>query len=315
MYQMRPLHQVENIPVPSVMYQMKSLHEVVETNDPDMKTLLEKDRKIADDLVALTNEVRELSLKLGHTFGQPSTTTTTTDVKSITEGTRKLQLSTNLPNGITDLVISTSAAQPAFSAVLIGEFVQHYGIHTAMIAQKHSSLVAEDVPENYLDVTNGLGSRLQHTVDKLALTFVWKATDPFTPSLMHAPSIQTRVMGDANIARYLARILVPQLYDEDDVAGVAAVDKWIDSAVQLYNGNSKEKDSVVKAMNSHLGKNDYFCGGCVTLADVTLLGALLANSTHVKTLPKNAKKWLQNMSRHFGNTISRFGVPTTWTAQ
>jgi len=312
MYQMRPLHQVENIPVPSVMYQMKSLHEVVETDDPDMKTLLEKDRKIADDLVALTNEVKELSLKLGHTFGQPSTTTT--GMKSITEGTRKLQLSTNLPNGITDLVISTSVAQPAFSAALIGEFLQQHGIHTAMIAQKHSSLVT-DVPENYLAVTNGLGSRLQHTVDKLAFTFVWKASDPFTPSLMHSPSIQTRVMGDANIARYLARLLVPQLYNEDDVAGVAAIDRWIDSAVQLYNGNSKEKDSVVKAMNSHLGKNDYFCGGSVTLADVTLLGALLANSDHVKTLPKNAKKWFQNMSSHFGNTISRFGVPATWTSQ
>ena len=38
--------------------------------DPDMKTLVEKDKKIATDIVLLTEELKELSRKLGHNFGE-----------------------------------------------------------------------------------------------------------------------------------------------------------------------------------------------------------------------------------------------------
>lgn len=308
---MQPLHQVDNIQLPSCMYHMKSQHEIVETNDPDMKTLIEKDRKIVNDLVTLTNEVKELSLRLGHSFGESSPELVKEGSQGMTTGANKL--SPQLPDGITDLVISASVAQPAFSAVLIEEFLKLHGVHVAVTTQKHSSLV-RDVPDNYLAITGGLGSRLQHDVDQLVFSFMWK-DDPLCPSLMHDPKLQTRVVGDANIARYLARLLAPQLYNEDNVGAAADIDRWIDVSVQLCNGNSKEKDSVLKSMNSHLGKNDYFCDSCITLADITLLAALLANNDHVKNLPKNVKKWFGNMSSCFQDAISRFNVPTTWTAQ
>jgi len=311
MYHMKPLHQVDQVELPTTMYHMKSLHnnDGPECSDPDMKTLVEKDRKIANDLVALTSEVKELSRRLGHKFGE----TPQGFVKQASATTTGTAAPISLPDGITDLVISTSIAQPAFSAVLIGEIIKSNGVHVATVTQKHSSLVGE-VPENYLAVTGGLGGRIQHSIDKLVFTFQWKG-DALCPSLMDSPREQTRIVGDANIARYLCRILLPHLYNEDDVENVLDIDKWIETSVQLSNGSSKEKDAAVKAMNSHLGKCEYFCNESVTVADVTLLAALLANAGHVKSLPKNVKKWFATMASCFGTTLSRFNVPASWTAQ
>lgn len=310
MYHMRPLHQVDHIETPTTMYHMKTLHDNAEmATDPDMKTLMEKDRRIANDLVALTEEVKELSRRLGHTFGEPGQGVGKLSGGAALPGNRPLSL--QLPEGITDLVISTSLSKPAFSAVLIGEFLKSNGVHLATVTQKHSSL-ASAVPEHYFAVTGGLNGRIQCAVEQLVFTFMWKE-DPICPALMHSPQLQTRIVGDANIARYLCRVLCPSLYNEDDINAVVEIDRWIETAVQLCNGSSKEKDSALKAMNAQLGKNDYFCNGQLTLADIVVLGALFANTAHAKSLPKNLKKWFHLMSDLFKNTVGRFDVPIAWT--
>lgn len=286
---------------------MKNLHDTGNgVTDPDMQTLVEKDKKITNDLVSLTEEVKELSRRLGHTFGESS---------PLVSGKVKTQtvLPGNLPDGIVDFVISASVSQPAFSAVLIGEFLKSEGIHVATLTQKHSSLSGE-IPDDFLAVSGGLGGRLQHDVEKLVFTFLWK-DEPFCPSLMISTQLQTKIIGDANIGRHLCRILCPQLYNEDDIDISADIDKWIDASVQMNNGNSKEKDSALKSMNSHLGRNNYFCGETITLADITILASLLANSNYVKSLPKNVKKWFLNVSSCFKNSLARFNLPSAWTAQ
>jgi len=315
MYKMKPLHQDSKVDLPTCMYPMKSLHNTMESDisDPDMKTLTEKDKKIASDLVSLTEEVKALSHRLGHKFGDQMPAGLQKGSCSLLSGNVKTsELISKLPNGIVDFVISSSVTHPAFSAVLIGEILQLQGTHVAMVTQKHSSL-RSDVPDNFLAVTGGLGGRLQHNVEKLVLTFVWKE-DLFSPSLMMSPLLQTRIIGDANIGRHLCRILCPQLYDEDNAVVAAGIDKWIDVSVQMSNGSSKEKDAALKSMNSHLGMKDLFCGETITLADVTLLASLLANCSYIKSLPKNVKKWFSSMSSCFKNTLSRFNVPSTWTA-
>jgi len=303
MYRMKPLHQVDEIETPTTMYHMKSLHGNVEkSTDPDMKTLMEKDRKIANDLDALTAEVKGLCQRLGHTFGESAPGVALSGNQSF---------SLQLPDGITDLVISTSVAQPALSAVLIGEFLKSNGVHLATVTQKHSSLL-NDVPAHYFAVTGGLNGRIQCSVEQLIFTFMWKE-DAVCPALMHSPKLQTRIVGDANIARYLCRFLCPLLYNEDDLDAVVEIDRWIETSVQMCNGSAKEKDSALKSMNAHLGKNDYFCGGKLTVADITSLAALLSNTGHAKSLPKNVKKWFLVMSGLFKNTVGRFDVPTSWT--
>lgn len=61
-------------------------------------------------------------------------------------------------------------------------------------------------------------------------------------------------------------------------------------------------------MNSYLG-------GTLTLADITLLSALLSNMNSFKAIPKNVKKWLGSMKEVFGEVLVKFSVPPTWSGQ
>merc|ERR1711962_1029732 len=160
MYAMKPIHQVEHVALPNTMYNMKSLHDnttamEVDVADPDMKTLMEKDRKIASDLNALTEEVKELSRRLGHTFGERGSVGGLVS----TQNAAGKPLNVQLPAGITDLVVSTSLERPALSAVLIAEFLKSNGVHVATVTQKHSSL-RSTVPDHFFSITGGLSGRI-----------------------------------------------------------------------------------------------------------------------------------------------------------
>ena len=60
------------VEIPSCMYHMKNLHanNDMDIIDPNTKTLVEKDKKITTDIVLLTEELKELSRKLEHNFGE-----------------------------------------------------------------------------------------------------------------------------------------------------------------------------------------------------------------------------------------------------
>jgi len=306
MYSVKPIHGDLNVEVPTCMYGMKSLHGSGNGTmiNPELQSLLEKDKKIATDLVLLSRELQEMSMRLGHKFGESA---------SALESPLSIKVKNfgqDLPAGILDLAISVSPCQPALSAVLIAELLESSGIHVALPTQKHSSL-REEIPSHLLAATGGLSGRVHHQIEKLIFTFIWKQ-DVFAPSLMHSPRLQTRIMGDTNIARYLCRLFCPQLYDESNIDIVLLADKWIDTSVKISNGNSKEKDSAVKAMNAHLGRSQFFCGDSITLADITLLSAILANSNVFKSLPNNVLAWFNRMRLAFSNTVSRVGVPQAW---
>ena len=50
---------------------------------------------------------------------------------------------------------------------------------------------------------------------------------------MYSPVLQTKIIGDVNIARYLTRFLLLDLYDENNTEVVGAVDGWLDTARQV----------------------------------------------------------------------------------
>lgn len=242
MYSLKPVYTDTKVEMPTCMYAMKTLHggdsemqPMLTSSDPDMQALMDRDRKIAVELEQLTNEMKKMSEELGHKFGESSPVVPTSASNNKVKVSPNLE--TVLSKGVCDFVFSVSPARPSLSSILISEVLKSNGIHVAMPVQKHSSL-NEDIPA-YMGEARG---RIQENVDKIVFTYVWK-DDLFTPSVMQSPLRQAKIVGDANVGRYLCRLLCPQLYDESNIENATISDKWIDLSVQMTNGNKKEKDA------------------------------------------------------------------------
>lgn len=112
-------------------------------------------------------------------------------------------------------------------------------------------------------------------------------------TLMVDPSRQNPILAEANIARYIFRILNP---DYDSVANLAqfvANDKWLNLASRsLVYGNAKERQSAVRQLNSHLGKSAFLTGSQASLVDAVVMSALF-HAKEYASLSGNVKKWSQ----------------------
>jgi aminoacyl tRNA synthase complex-interacting multifunctional protein 2 len=114
---------------------------------------------------------------------------------------------------------------------------------------------------------------------------------------MVSPGAQTRIEGEATIARFIGRMMKPA-YDVCDPVFATKVDHWLDVATnQMLRGNTKEKASAVKSLNSTLGKCDWLVGNSLTLADVVMWSAFQQGGL-VESAPGNVKKWLKSCSNH-----------------
>ena len=111
------------------------------------------------------------------------------------------------------------------------------------------------------------------------------------PTLMINPKSQVVLEGEGTIARHLARLLRPS-YEDGDVVMATEIDQWVDTASQYKKGNNKEKNSVLKNMNSKLGKSDWLVGEGLSLADVVMWGVLVGSNG----VPGNVKSWLDRCS-------------------
>ena len=110
-------------------------------------------------------------------------------------------------------------------------------------------------------------------------------------SIMVNPGSQLSIQGEANVARYLARLLVPA-YDSGDITTATEIDYYVDMATPLAHGKDKEKASVIKTLNAKLGKfNTWLVGDKLSLADIVLWSAM-HQGNQATTAPGNVKRWL-----------------------
>ena len=112
---------------------------------------------------------------------------------------------------------------------------------------------------------------------------------------MVSPHNQTVIEGEANVARYLARLLTPCY--EENISQACEIDSWLDMSYQLSSGNKKEKAAVLKAMNGKLGQSSWLVGNELSLADIVLWSGI-QQQKEANSAPNNVKKWLQNCSNH-----------------
>jgi len=320
MYSMKPVYKTDDIEVSDIMYKMKSLHceETTtgsnETLNPRMKQLEETQLLILKKLANLENEVKQMSSQLGHNYGDaspvPSSTTRSSQSTASTLPSGPVQL----PEGTLDFVITVSAQNPSFSPLLIGELLRKRGVNVAFPTHLHSSCKEGSITAQILQPYGGeLTGRLRtSTTAKVYLTIMIKDV-PFCPSVMYSAMLQTRIIGDTNIARFLTRFLVPDLYDENNMESVSSIDQMMDMAKQLASSSTKVREAAMKSLNAHLGrKQEYLSCDRFTLADIATLSALLSNRSNFNSLPKNVKPWFQRIASNFD--LRNFTLPAAWSS-
>lgn len=104
------------------------------------------------------------------------------------------------------------------------------------------------------------------------------------------PSEQTPIIGECNIARYLARLLSPA-YDSTDPVTATQIDGLIDLADAQLSNDGAQKANFVKVISAQLGKSLWMLGENVTLADVVLWSAV-HQLKQASRAPDNIKRWL-----------------------
>lgn len=109
---------------------------------------------------------------------------------------------------------------------------------------------------------------------------------------MVSPTRQTYIEGEANIARYLSRLLLPA-YDSGDIVTATQIDELLDLAQQqLIRGNNKERSAALRTLNARLGKGQWLVGSSLTVADMVAWSAV-QEAKLAGDAPANVKKWLK----------------------
>jgi len=108
-------------------------------------------------------------------------------------------------------------------------------------------------------------------------------------SLVVNPSKQTPVVGEVNIARYLARLLTPR-YDADIVTATQ-IDTFLDCAAVLLHDRG-DTSGALKSLGQQLGRKKWFAGNDrPSLADIVIWSAI--KQCHLAaTAPDNVRQWL-----------------------
>ncbi|XP_072028686.1 aminoacyl tRNA synthase complex-interacting multifunctional protein 2-like [Amphiura filiformis] len=306
MFKVKPYYDYSKaqIELPTCMFKMKNVHDnscsnnVIEEEDAELAALECRQESILQELKVLESEVTTLAVKLKlqddgvpvtHKTLQSSTKTQSGHKK----GGAKLATSKSVPiaelgNVIHDIVIYANPNSPPLSLfVLYHTLSSQYRCRTAV--HIHSSV--KNVPEKLLQsLANGV--EVGRGEAQIGITLIWK-------DVLHGPELkvsahsQTPIQGEANVARYLARLITPR-YDAGTIQHVCAVDDLLDLAsFTILGGSSKERAAALRSLNSLLGKNTWLApSGEMSIADAVVWSTLHQVQMTSGT-PSNVQKWLK----------------------
>ncbi|XP_044037653.1 aminoacyl tRNA synthase complex-interacting multifunctional protein 2 isoform X2 [Siniperca chuatsi] len=186
-----------------------------------------------------------------------------------------------------DIVINANPAQPPLSLLVLHSLLcQHYRVLSTV--HVHSSVTS--VPPQLLSC---LGPRhadsYARQMFQLGFTLIWKDV----PKLEMKFSVQNMcpIEGEANVARFLYKLLAPY---PSDPAPATLVDSWVDIAFfQLAEGSAKERATVLRALNSTLGRNPWLAGPEFSLADIACYCCVLESGS-VSSAPTHVQRWIKS---------------------
>ncbi|XP_070704771.1 aminoacyl tRNA synthase complex-interacting multifunctional protein 2 isoform X2 [Pempheris klunzingeri] len=186
-----------------------------------------------------------------------------------------------------DIVINANPAQPPTTLLVLHSLLcQRYRVLSTV--HVHSSVAS--VPQQLLSC---LGPRhadsYARQMFQLGFTLIWKDV----PKLQMKFSVQNMcpIEGEANVARFLFKLLAPY---PSDPALATLVDSWVDIAFfQLAEGSAKEQATVLRALNSALGRSAWLAGPEFSLADIAGYCCLLQSGS-APSAPTHVQRWIKS---------------------
>ncbi|XP_064618107.1 aminoacyl tRNA synthase complex-interacting multifunctional protein 2-like [Liolophura sinensis] len=286
MYYLKPYYRSDEIgmTLPDGMYRVPSYHKPPcpvtlpgNSSSGDGSPLSELEQRqevILQRLAQLQQDVKKLSTEVGIPLVNFSPVCTPGPSTQIQSGV------------IQDIVVNADPDKPPLSLFIILKLLAQ---NTKVLTTAHVHSSVTHIEKHLKEIfTNG--PRGMRTEYQFAVTLVWKKEE-LSPSMMVDPHRQSPVVGEANIARYLARLFMPA-YDSSDPVQSTLIDTWLDMAThQLLQGNSKEKAAAVRNLNSRLGKNDWLVASSMSLADIVVWSALQQVGL-TQDAPANVQKWI-----------------------
>ncbi|KAL8593204.1 hypothetical protein ACOMHN_009859 [Nucella lapillus] len=263
-----------------------------------LRKLQQRQQRVLSELQQLQHSVQELAKHRGVTFTLSTTTTSAPSCQSARASASSSQprssssQSAGGGDGLQDLVISADPSRlPLSLLVLLKQLSRQHSVLTSTFV--HSSAVDTPLPlRSFLQNGSTAAARSSY---QLALTLVWKKL-PHGPRLMVSPTQQTCIQGEANIARYLSRLMRPS-YEEADIKSATQVDEVLDLAqLQMIEGSNKERSAALRTLNATLGKSSWLVGKEMTLADIVTWSAVQGMKL-ASDAPANVKKWLKQCSQ------------------
>jgi len=197
-----------------------------------------------------------------------------------------------------EVVVNADPANPPYSVVFLTKLLRDtYGSAAVSLQSfRHSSCQNKlAANSNLFNKPLDADSRASKTIK---ISVIWRLVEDGEPELIVQPSVQAPVTGEANIARYLSRLLpsvYPIHYDTlswDDIIRVdGALEKAADGLKDLND------------LEQQLQNNQPFLCGEATVADFVTYSAVVA---YLQKNPKGAEKhprvtqWLSSC-QNFGN--------------
>jgi aminoacyl tRNA synthase complex-interacting multifunctional protein 2 len=124
-------------------------------------------------------------------------------------------------------------------------------------------------------------------------------TEQYGPTLIANPGQQVPIRGEANVARYLARLISPS-YDSDIVVGTQ-IDTVLDKAADLLQSDAAQSANIIASVSDFLrgsgkSKSGWLLGyGRQSLADVVMWSAVKQRGTG--KLPEDVEQWVSRCNQ------------------
>lgn len=127
----------------------------------------------------------------------------------------------------------------------------------------------------------------------LNIILIWKKIDNIE-MIIDGGSLP--VIGESNIVRYLARIGPNEFNYELNGSSCNEIDGQLDlSELLIATSTAKERQIILKTINTKLGKNEFFGGSSPAVNDVSLASAVV-QSVADKELPPSLLKWSRKVT-------------------